>query len=69
MKREEIRWIPKKPECTSGQATFITVDIKVIEPAIVLLLVGYGLSIVMIFVERAYYKFRNRFQCHHFLNG
>lgn len=75
MKREEIRWIPKKPECTGGQATFITVDLNVIEPAIILLLFGYALSIVMVLVERAHHKFANQFQyytlvsCHNLMNA
>lgn len=75
MKREEIRWIPKKPECTGGQATFITVDLNVIEPAIILLVLGYALSIVILLVERVHYKFANQFQdytlvsCHNLMIG
>lgn len=73
MNREEIRWIPKKPECSNGNTAFITVDINVIEPAIILLLVGYGFSMIIVLVEQVYFKYYKRLQgstlttCYHFL--
>lgn len=75
MKREEIRWIPKKPECVSGHTSFITVDLNVIEPAIILLLVGYALAVAIILLELLYHKCANRSQarswilCHRRLSG
>lgn len=50
IRREEIRWIPRKPDCTSNVA-FITVDINVVKPAINLMLFGFVLSVIIVSVE------------------
>lgn len=52
MKREEIRWIPTKPSCESGNFGFITVDMNVAKPCIVLLLLSYVLSFIVALGEQ-----------------
>lgn len=51
MKRDELRWIPKKPDCEGGRRGFMTVGLSEIKPAVILLLVGYGLSILIFSTE------------------
>lgn len=51
MKRDEIRWIPKKPICSGDHWGFVTVNLNIIKPAITLLLLGYALSILIALVE------------------
>lgn len=58
IKREEIRWIPTKPGCTSGNWGFIQVDMKVVEPAITLLLLGYVLAVSVAIIERISIMFK-----------
>lgn len=58
MKREEILWIPKKPDCNAGKWGFTTVDVNVIKPPIILLLLGYALSILIALVERLSVPFK-----------
>lgn len=55
MRRDEIRWIPKKPDC-EGRRGFVSVGLKEIKPAAFLLLIGYGLSILICVTERLYRK-------------
>lgn len=58
IKREEIRWIPTKPGCTSSNWGFIQVDMKVVEPAITLLLLGYVLAVSVAIIERISIMFK-----------
>ncbi|XP_031622982.1 glutamate receptor 1-like [Contarinia nasturtii] len=62
LQREEIRWIRKKPECETGQAEFIPVDMNVIKPVIILLLIGYVLSIIVALSERIYWSLKTKRQ-------
>lgn len=50
MKRDELRWIPKKPDCEGGRG-FMTVGLQEVKPAVVFLLIGYGLSVLIIAAE------------------
>lgn len=62
VKREEIRWIPKTPDCTNNWG-FITVDMDVIKPAVTFLLIGYVLAILCVMAEWTYVRFvKHRFQ-------
>lgn len=58
MKREEVRWIPKKPGCASGNRGFIQVDMNVVEPAMTLLLLGYALAVSIVIIERISIMFK-----------
>lgn len=58
MKRDELRWIPKKPDCEGGRRGFITVGLRDTKPAAILLLIGYGLSVIILFAEIFYRKFQ-----------
>lgn len=51
MKRDELKWIPKKPDCEGGRRGFMTVGLNEIKPAAVLLLIGYGVSVVFLIAE------------------
>lgn len=51
MKRDEIKWIPKKPDCEGGRRGFMTVGLNEIKPAAFLLLMGYGVSILFLGAE------------------
>lgn len=51
MKRDELRWIPKKPNCDGGSRGFVTVGLSEIKPAIILLALGYALSVLMLGME------------------
>lgn len=51
MKREEIRWISKRPECEGGRRGFLTVGLIEIKPAIYLLLIGYAISSLICIAE------------------
>lgn len=51
MKREEIRWISKPPECEGGHRDFMTVGIVEIKSAIYLLFIGYAISTLICIVE------------------
>lgn len=59
--RERIRWIPKKPICNGGGAEFVTVNMKTIEPPIILLLVGYALSLLILVAEILVKYLENKF--------
>lgn len=50
MKREEIRWVPRKPNCEGGHG-FVSVGITEIKPALMLLLGGYMIAVIMIVIE------------------
>lgn len=56
MKRDEIKWIPKKPDCEGGQRGFMTVGLREIKPAAFLLLIGYGSSVCIFVIEILYRK-------------
>lgn len=60
MKRDEIRWIPKKPDCEGGRRGFITVGLREIKPAVFLLLIGYGSSVLIFVIEIMYRKSYDR---------
>lgn len=64
MKREELRWMPKKPECEGGGHDFKTVGIAEIRPAVYLLLVGYALAAFLLVSEylfrKSYAHWKNR---------
>lgn len=51
MKRDELRWIPKKPNCNGGSRGFVTVGLSEIKPAIILLALGYALCVLMLGIE------------------
>lgn len=51
MKRDELRWIPKKPGCEGGRRGFITVGLGEVKPATFLLFIGYGLSMLFFVAE------------------
>ena len=51
MKRDELRWIPPKPDCEGGSSGFVTVGLNEIKPAVFLMLLGYGLSILILGIE------------------
>ncbi|XP_055300052.1 glutamate receptor ionotropic, kainate 2-like [Sitodiplosis mosellana] len=51
MKRDELRWIPTKPDCKGGLSGFVTVGLNEIKPAVILMLFGYGLSLLVLGVE------------------
>lgn len=51
MKRDEIQWIPKKPNCEGGLRGFMTVGLGEIKPAIIFLLIGYGLAVLIFVAE------------------
>lgn len=51
MKREELRWLPQKPDCEGGLGDFKSVGLVDIKPAAQLLIFGYGLSILFLGVE------------------
>lgn len=51
MNREEIRWVPKKPECDKTQRGFHTVGLTEIRPALMLLLFGYAIAVAIAVVE------------------
>lgn len=53
IKREELRWVPKKPNCEGGQG-FISVGMNEIKPALYLLITGYGISISIIIAEATF---------------
>lgn len=55
MRREEIRWIPKKPDCEGGRRGFMTVGLGEIKPAIYLLCIGYALS-ALIFISELLFR-------------
>lgn len=59
IRREEVRWVPKKPKCEGGQG-FKTVGLSEVKPAIILLLIGYGLSVGIAITEFLYRIIRNR---------
>lgn len=56
IKRDEIRWIPKKPHCEGDQTGLISVGVREIKPAVYLLLIGYGASILIYVTEFSYRK-------------
>lgn len=51
MKRDELKWIPKKPDCEGGRRGFQTVGLNEIKPAAILLLIGYGVSVLFLGAE------------------
>lgn len=59
MKRDELRWIPKKPDCEGGGRGFMTVGLGDTKPAAFLLLIGYASSVIIFFVEILYRKFQS----------
>lgn len=59
MKREEIRWIPKKPDCEGSRRGFNSVGLTEVKPAVYLLLFGYGLSIALLISEILRGTFKN----------
>lgn len=60
MKRDELRWIPKKPDCEGGGRGFLTVGLGDTKPAALLLLIGYASSVIIFFIEISYRKFQSR---------
>lgn len=73
MKREELRWMPKKPECEGGGHDFKTVGIAEIQPAVNLLLVGYALAVLLLVSEylfrKGYDRCKNRSNKQFFKKG
>lgn len=59
MKRDELRWIPKKPDCEGGGRGFFTVGLGDTKPAAFLLLIGYASSVIIFFAEISYRKFQS----------
>lgn len=59
MKRDELRWIPKKPDCEGGGRGFLTVGLGDTKPAAFLLLIGYASSVIIFFIEISYRKFQS----------
>lgn len=59
MKRDELRWIPKKPDCEGGGRGFLTVGLGDTKPAAFLLLIGYLSSVIIFFVEISYQMFQS----------
>lgn len=55
MKRDELRWIPKKPKCEGGRRNFVSVGLDEVKPAIILLLIAYVLSILLSIIEIIYH--------------
>lgn len=51
MKRDELRWIPNKPDCEGGLRGFITVGLMDTKPAGLLLLIGYVSSVIILLAE------------------
>lgn len=51
MKHDESKWIPKKPDCEGGRRGFMTVGLNEIKPAIILLVIGYGVAVLFLGAE------------------
>lgn len=51
MKRDQLKWIPEKPGCEGGRRGFQTVGLNEIRPAVILLLIGYGVSVLLFIIE------------------
>lgn len=51
MNREEVRWVPQKPDCDGGLLGFKTVGLNEVKPAVNLLLFGYVSSILILGFE------------------
>lgn len=61
IKREELRWVPKKPNCEGGQG-FVSVGMNEIKPALNFLISGYGISVLLAIAENLYRFIYARFQ-------
>lgn len=51
--RENIKYYTKKPQCAGTGGKFISVSIIDVEPAIVLLCWGFGISFAVFVIERS----------------
>lgn len=51
MKRDETKWIPKKPDCEGGRRGFMTVGLNEIKPAVILLVIGYAVAVLFLGAE------------------
>lgn len=60
MKRDELRWIPRKPDCEGGRG-FLSVGLGDTKPAAFLLLIGYASSVILLVLEIFYHKFQVHF--------
>lgn len=60
MSKQIRRWFPKKPICEGGARGFTTVGLQEVKPALYLLLIGTGLSVVLMFIEIAMHKVLTR---------
>lgn len=62
MKRDELRWTPSKPVCEGGLSGFVSVSLDEIKPAVILVLFGYGLSILILGFEVLSRNMRCKYQ-------
>lgn len=60
MNRQKRRWYPRKPICEGGTRGFITVGLAEVQPAIMLLLIGTGISLLIMFGELLVHFLLNR---------
>lgn len=61
IKREELRWVPKKPNCEGGQG-FVSVGINEIKPALYLLVAGHSIAVLLAISENVFRFFYTRDQ-------
>ncbi|XP_031622981.1 uncharacterized protein LOC116340566 [Contarinia nasturtii] len=60
MKRDELRWIPKKPNCEGGRRDFVSVGLSEIKPAIIMLLMAYVISAFLSIIEVIFHQLQTQ---------
>lgn len=61
MTRDEHRWIPKKPTCNDAYRGYATIGLTEVKPVILLLLIGYALSLIILLLEIIFHRLNARF--------